>query len=95
MYAQTYARTHARTQERTHAHAHKHTHTHANAHAHARTHARTHRCRLMAKADMQECDHCGGHCNWDAESEWQEKWNEWDSKLAYYDRTYAPLLDEW
>eukprot|EP00200_Dunaliella_tertiolecta_P002578 CAMPEP_0202351510 /NCGR_PEP_ID=MMETSP1126-20121109/8116_1 /ASSEMBLY_ACC=CAM_ASM_000457 /TAXON_ID=3047 /ORGANISM="Dunaliella tertiolecta, Strain CCMP1320" /LENGTH=564 /DNA_ID=CAMNT_0048943621 /DNA_START=107 /DNA_END=1800 /DNA_ORIENTATION=+ len=51
--------------------------------------------RILAKADMQECDHCGGHCEWDAESDWQEKWNDWDSKLSYYDRTYAPLMDEW
>ena len=52
-------------------------------------------CRLLAKADLQDCNHCGGHCEWDAESEWQEKWNDWDSKLSYYDRTYAPLMDEW
>ena len=50
---------------------------------------------LLVKADLEECRHCGGHCEWDAESEWQEKWNDWESKLAYYDRTYGPLLDEW
>jgi hypothetical protein len=52
-------------------------------------------CRLLASANLQECENCGGYCPWDAESEWQEKWNDWESKLAYYDRTYGALMDEW
>jgi hypothetical protein len=54
-----------------------------------------HPYRLLASTDLQECEHCGGYCPWDAESEWQEKWNDWESKLAYYDRTYGALMDEW
>eukprot|EP00879_Flechtneria_rotunda_P029885 GHRR01032349.1.p1 GENE.GHRR01032349.1~~GHRR01032349.1.p1 ORF type:complete len:357 (+),score=99.80 GHRR01032349.1:257-1327(+) len=46
-------------------------------------------------ADAVECQHCGGYCDWDHESEWEEKWMNWESKLAYYDRTYGQLMDEW
>ena len=38
---------------------------------------------------------CGGYCDWDAESEWGERWQTWESRLAYYDRTYGKLMDEW
>ena len=50
--------------------------------------------RLMAQADAKECEHCGNYGPWDGESEWQEKWDDWESKLAYYDRTYGALFDE-
>eukprot|EP00798_Chlamydomonas_sp_ICE-L_P032776 gene32777-33839_t len=43
---------------------------------------------LMATMDTKECQHCGDYGPWDNESEWQEKWTDWDSKLAYYDRRY-------
>lgn len=42
-----------------------------------------------------ECQHCGTYCEWDDESEWEEKWMDWESKLAYYDRTYGELFNEW
>lgn len=42
-----------------------------------------------------ECGHCGAYCEWDDESEWEEKWAKWESRLAYYDRTYGKLMDEW
>lgn len=51
--------------------------------------------RLLADANTNECDHCGGFCAWDAESEWQDKWDEWESRIQYYDRTYGALMDEW
>ncbi|GFR49151.1 hypothetical protein Agub_g11169, partial [Astrephomene gubernaculifera] len=44
---------------------------------------------------LGECRTCGGSCAWDAESEWMDKWNEWEGRLAYYDKSTAPLLDEW
>lgn len=46
------------------------------------------------KPNKVECEHCGGYCDWDAESEWQERWQDWETKLAYYDRTYGDLYDE-
>jgi hypothetical protein len=42
-----------------------------------------------------ECQHCGTYCEWDDESEWEDKWMDWESKLAYYDRTYGELFNEW
>lgn len=42
-----------------------------------------------------DCRVCGHACSWDEESEWEGKWGDWESKLAYYDRTYGPLMDEW
>lgn len=42
-----------------------------------------------------ECQHCGTYCEWDDESEWEQKWMDWESKLAYYDRTYGELFNEW
>jgi hypothetical protein len=44
---------------------------------------------------MQECEHCGGYAPWDWESDWQEEWQQWESRLAYYDRTYGQVMDEW
>lgn len=43
----------------------------------------------------EDCTLCGGYCPWDVESEWEEKWSAWEKKLAYYDRSTGPLLDEW
>lgn len=51
--------------------------------------------RLLAAAGTQECDHCGGYCQWDQESEWQGMWNEWEKKLAYYDRSNKTNMDDW
>ncbi|KAG2493906.1 hypothetical protein HYH03_007842 [Edaphochlamys debaryana] len=42
-----------------------------------------------------ECRVCGEGCEWDAESEWADKWGEWEARLAYYDKSAGPLLDEW
>jgi hypothetical protein len=53
------------------------------------------RRRLAAAPGEDECDRCGAYCDWDAESEWEQKWSKWESRLAYYDRTYGRLLDEW
>ncbi len=44
---------------------------------------------------MKECEHCGVYCPWDNESEWQEEWNQWQQRLAYYDRTHGELYNEW
>ncbi|KAG2431984.1 hypothetical protein HYH02_013200 [Chlamydomonas schloesseri] len=41
------------------------------------------------------CRVCGTACAWDAESEWMERWGEWESRLAYYDKATGPLMDEW
>ncbi|EFJ50173.1 hypothetical protein VOLCADRAFT_89029 [Volvox carteri f. nagariensis] len=41
------------------------------------------------------CRMCGDTCNWDVESEWMDRWREWESRLAYYDKATAPLMDEW
>ena len=57
------------------------------------THTSLHR--LLATAGSQECDHCGGYCQWDAESEWQGMWQEWEAKLAYYDRSRGKVMDNW
>lgn len=51
--------------------------------------------RTLAAAGSKECQHCGSYCDWDDESEWEEKWSTWESRLAYYDRTYGKLMDEW
>ncbi|WIA34330.1 hypothetical protein OEZ86_012669 [Tetradesmus obliquus] len=48
-----------------------------------------------SEAQPVDCRHCGGYCDWDHESEWEEKWQNWESKLAYYDRTYGELMNEW
>lgn len=44
---------------------------------------------------LDGCRACGTACEWDAESEWADKWQEWESKLAYYDKATGPLMDEW
>jgi hypothetical protein len=44
---------------------------------------------------QQECEQCGGYCEWDKEKEWEGKWMKWEKTLSYYDRTYGALLDEW
>ncbi len=50
---------------------------------------------LLATAGSQECDHCGGYLQWDEESEWQDMWQEWEKKLAYYDRSLGKVMDNW
>jgi hypothetical protein len=54
-----------------------------------------HAHRLLADAGAKDCDHCGTYCQWDAESEWQGMWQDWERKLAYYDRSYGKLMDNW
>ena len=51
--------------------------------------------RLLATAGTQECSHCGGYCQWDQESEWQGMWQDWEKKLAYYDRSTMKNMDDW
>lgn len=51
--------------------------------------------RALSRGGATECDRCGTYCDWDAESEWEGKWATWESRLAYYDRTYGKLMDEW
>ncbi|GAX79933.1 hypothetical protein CEUSTIGMA_g7373.t1 [Chlamydomonas eustigma] len=51
--------------------------------------------RLLSTAGTQECDQCGGYCQWDDESEWQGMWQDWEKKLAYYDRSKAKIFDNW
>lgn len=59
------------------------------------------RCRSSAHDHDHEagadggCRVCGTACAWDAESEWMERWGEWESRLAYYDKATGPLMDEW
>ncbi|GIL79213.1 hypothetical protein Vretimale_16366 [Volvox reticuliferus] len=48
-----------------------------------------------ASGHVGECHLCGDACSWDAESEWMDRWREWDSRLAYFDKATAPLMDEW
>ncbi|GBF90673.1 hypothetical protein Rsub_03245 [Raphidocelis subcapitata] len=51
--------------------------------------------RALSRGGAAECDRCGAFCDWDAESEWESNWATWESRLAYYDRTYGKLMDEW
>ncbi|KXZ45076.1 hypothetical protein GPECTOR_59g685 [Gonium pectorale] len=51
--------------------------------------------RLAGVDASGQCRLCGHGCSWDAESEWGERWAEWESRLAYYDKATGPLMDEW
>ncbi|GLC44005.1 hypothetical protein PLESTB_000219000 [Pleodorina starrii] len=48
-----------------------------------------------AAGAVGECRLCGDACAWDVENEWMDRWREWESRLAYYDKATAPLMDEW
>lgn len=48
-----------------------------------------------AAGAVGECQLCGDHCSWDIENEWMDRWHEWETRLAYYDKSLGPLMDEW
>lgn len=51
--------------------------------------------KLLAAGNVELCQNCGDFCEWDHETDWGENWEDWERKLAFYDRSYGPLLDEW